>query len=119
MVVCPCPGDRILVLKQNWLDLVMSGGKTMEVRSKRLKPGTCFLGSKGSIYASATLGEAIEINDTHQWVSMRHLHRVNTEARPYKRTFGIPICNVACLEAPLSYHHPRGAVGIVKYKLNP
>ena len=37
-------------------------------------------------------------------------------ALPYKRTFGLPIHNIERLDKPLSFRHPKGAVGIVKFR---
>ena len=110
----PRNGDRILVLKQNWLALVLAGDKTMEVRGKRLRAGRCLFGCKGTIYASATLDDAIEIPDAQQWDSLRHLHRVPEQALPYARTLGLPINDVERLNPPIPFHHHKGAVGIVK-----
>ena len=115
-MVMPRNGDRILVLKQNWLSLVLDADKRMEIRSKRLRAGKCFFGWKGTIYASATLGDAVEIRDAHQWESLRHLHRVPGNVLPYKRTFGLPIQSVERLSPSVPYHHPKGAVGIVIYR---
>ena len=49
----PRPGDRILVFKERWLALILSGEKTMEVRAANYKSGRYFLGSGGLIYAQA------------------------------------------------------------------
>ena len=104
------------MLKQNWLALVLAGNKTMEVRGKKLRAGTCFFGWKGGIYASATLGDAIEIPDAQQWESLRHLHRDPALVRPYTRTFGLPIHNIERFNPPIPFHHPKGAIGIVKFR---
>ena len=114
VMAMPRNGDRILVLKQNWLALVLAGDKTMEVRGKRLRAGRCLFGCKGTIYASATLDDAIEIPDAQQWDSLRHLHRVPEQALPYARTLGLPINDVERLNPPIPFHHHKGAVGIVK-----
>ena len=116
IMVMPRNGDRIIVLKQKWLELVLAGDKTMEVRCKRLRAGAAYFGWKGTIYASATLGEAVEICDIQQWDNMRSQHCVPGSVLPYKRTFGLPIHNIERLDKPLSYRHPKGAVGIVKYR---
>ena len=112
----PRNGDRILLLKQHWMALVLDGSKTMEIRGKRLKAGVAYFGRKGTIYACATLGDAIEIRDTQQWDSLRCQHRVPEIALPYKRTFGLPINKMECLNPPIPFRHPKGAVGIVKYR---
>ena len=113
----PHNGDRILALKQKWLALVLADNKTMEVRGKRLKAGAAYFGWKGKIYASATLGDAVEIRHTRQWESLRHLHRVPGNVLPYKRTFGLPLHNIERLSPPIPFHHPKGAVGIVRYRV--
>ena len=112
----PHNGDRILVLKQNWLALVLAGKKTMEVRGKRLKAGAAYFGWKGTIYASATLGDAVEIRDAQHWDSLRSQHRVPGNVLPYTRTFGLPLNDVERTSPPIAFHHPKGAVGIVKYR---
>ena len=39
-MAAPRPGDKILVLRPCWLDLVLSGEKTLEIRGKNLSAGT-------------------------------------------------------------------------------
>ena len=112
----PREGDRILLLKQKWMVLVLAGDKTMEIRGQRLKAGAAYFGWKGVIYASATLGDAIEIRGTQQWGNLRIQHRVPETMLPYKRTFGLPIRNIESLNPPVPFHHPKGAIGIVKYR---
>ena len=112
----PRNGDRILVLKQNWLALVLDGNKIMEVRGKRLKAGAAYFGWKGAIYASATLGDAVDIRDVQHWDSLRSQHRVPGNVLPYRRTFGLLIQSVERISPPVPFHHPKGAVGIVKFR---
>ena len=116
IMAVPRNGDRILVLNQKWLGLVLAGHKTMEVRGKRLRAGAAYFGWKGTIYASATLGDAIEICDAQQWDNLRNQHRVPEQVLPYKRTFGLPIHNIERLNPPVSFRHPKGAIDIVKYR---
>ena len=44
----PRPGERILIFKQQWLELVLSGQKTLEVRGAKYRPGKCYFGTGGS-----------------------------------------------------------------------
>ena len=48
-------GDRILILKERWLDLILSDEQTMETRSKRLRAGKYYLGYKAVSYTHLTL----------------------------------------------------------------
>ena len=43
----PKPGDRILIFKQPWLQLVLCGHKTLEIRGSPYKAGKYYLGSGG------------------------------------------------------------------------
>ena len=112
----PRVGDRILVLRPVWLDLILAGDKTMEIRSSPLRPGKYFLGCKQRILAVAHLGHPRRITTIEQWVELRPLHCVMSDELPYKRTFGLPIDSLHRVSAAIPYAHPRGAVSVVKYR---
>lgn len=112
----PKEGDRVLVLKQHWLDLLLKREKTIEVRGMPLKSGVYYLGSKGKIYGCALFGAPLSINDASHWDALRPKHCVPDLLPPYKRTFGLPVIRVQRLSPPLPYVHPRGAVGLVRYR---
>ena len=40
----PRHGERILVLRREWLELILSGRKKMEIRGTRLREGDVWLG---------------------------------------------------------------------------
>ena len=115
--VMPRDGDRILVLKRRWLDLILSGEKTLEIRSKNMKGGTYFLGCGGEIFARVYLDQAFPIKTEVQWNSLREAHCVPYDALPYKKTFGMRLLRLVRMQSPIAYVHPRGAVGIVKYRV--
>ena len=46
----PNAGDRILIYKPQWLELVLSGQKTLEVRGAAYKSGTYYLGTGGDFF---------------------------------------------------------------------
>ena len=116
MANTPRTGDRILILKPHWMQLILRGDKTMEIRNRKLKSGLYFLGSKGKIYAEAELGEAIKIITSKQWRSLRLKHCVENNEFVYKNTYGIPLTRVIQFENTIPYSHKRGAIGIVKYR---
>ena len=111
----PEAGDRILVLKKLWLDKILAGAKTLELRHLRLKPGRCFLGSKSKIYGEAHLGDAELLLTTAQFRARYAEHRLDSDSLPYKKTWAIPLIKVR-KTPPWSYVHPTGAVGIVKFR---
>ena len=113
--MAPQPGDRILVLRPHWLNLILSGEKTLEIRGRNLPAGPYWLGCRGMIHGRAILKSATLINTAQAWQALRHLHRVDSEKLPYKRTFGLPIRFCERMSPPIPYTRKRGAVGIVKY----
>ena len=67
------------------------------------------------IHGHAILKPATLINNAQAWKDLRHLHCVDSEELPYKRTFGLPITFCERVSPPIPYTRKRGAVGIVKY----
>ena len=110
----PKAGDKILIFKEHWRDLVLRRRKTMEVRGAALKAGRYWVGCRGQISGRLTLGSAIAINK-NMWAALRGRHCVEGDALPYKKTFGLPVLSATRVE-PLSFNHPRGAIGIVRYR---
>ena len=117
MSSCPIMvGDWILILKPKWLRLLLSGEKYLEIRGCRFKPGNYYLGCGGLIYASCQLGSAIPIQTPEEWEQLRSRHRVESSTLPYKNTWGIPVTDVVEVTTPVRYRHPRGAIGIVRFR---
>jgi hypothetical protein len=112
----PQPGDKILVLKWHWLQLILDNTKTMEIRGIALRRGRYFLGFKQSIYGWVEFGDPLRIQSVAQWLDLRHRHCVPSPELPYKKTYGCPILCAEALSRPIPYTHPKGAVCIVKYR---
>ena len=109
----PVRGDRILVLKQSWLALILQGVKTHEVRPGNYRGGKYFLGSKGVIYAQCQLGPAVRVETLRQWRRLQKFHRHSSRTMPYAKTYVMPILSLHEIRRP--YYHPRGAIGVVRY----
>lgn len=107
--------DRILIVRPPWLQLILSGQKTMEIRGAPLRAGKYFLGKKKLIHGFVVLGPPIPITTDAQWNAFRPQHLVNSPTLPYKRTFGLPILSVQSM-SPTPFYHPKGAIGIVRYR---
>eukprot|EP00973_Karenia_brevis_P095099 12425674-Karenia_brevis.AAC.2 len=112
----PCLGDRILILREHWLEQILSGEKSLEIRGKRLREGDVWLGCHSRILGKARLGPAVAIRTEQEWEALRPRHRVMDDALPYKTTWGLPLQNVVRLREGAPYVHRRGAIGIVKYQ---
>ena len=109
------PGDRILIVKPCWLQLILSGAKTMEIRGTAYRPGKYWLGHQRQILAVAQLGKPLRVSTPEQWISLQPQHRVMRSDLPYKNTFALPIESVRPV-SPFPFRHPRGAINIVRYR---
>ena len=110
--------DRILIVRQPWLGLILAGQKTMEVRGKPLSPGRYWLGYKSNIYGVVRLGTAIRIQAAEAWNECYPEHLVDLPMAPYKQTYGLPILSARPTRL-IRYVHPQGAIGVVKFRINP
>ena len=109
------PGDRILIVRPCWMDLIVSGDKTLEIRGVAYRPGKYLLGYRQQILAVAHLGNPFRITTTEQWLALRSQHGVMLDDPPYKRTFALPILSAHRVSA-IPFHHPRGAINLVLYR---
>ena len=116
MEATPGAGDRFLVLKWQWIQLILSQTKTMEIRGVAFRRGRYFLGFKSNVYGCVELGDPMRIASGAEWAAFRHFHRVEARELPYRKTFGCPILRAQALSKPIPFIHPKGAVGIVKYR---
>jgi hypothetical protein len=112
----PSIGDRILVLREEWMERIMNGEKTLEVRPMRLREGDIWLGCRSCIFGKARLGPAIAIDNEKKWAALRPMHFVASDTLPYKKTYGLPIKEITRLCTGIPYVHRRGAIGIVKFR---
>lgn len=51
----PQIGDRVLVLREPWLMKVLTGEKTLEIRSRACRLGRTWLGREGKVYGSVDI----------------------------------------------------------------
>ena len=67
------------------------------------------------IYAEAHLGHPMRIDTVRQFRRHWHEHQMSstTDHLPYKKCYCLPILNLRKIK--VSFHHPRGAIGIVRY----
>ena len=100
-----------------WMDLILRGEKTLEIRARRLSKGVYYLGMRGQIYGRVNIGESFEVQDLHEWHMLRPQHRVPSDRLPYARTWASEVREVLQMRQPVPYRHPRGAIGIVKFRV--
>jgi hypothetical protein len=118
MAFCPPKhGHKVLVLKHRWLSLILDGSKKMEVRGRRLAPGRYYLGFLGNIWGHVEVGQASLCENAEQWQAATAEHCVECPNPPYKKTWLHPLSSVCLSSGCWPYIHPRGAIGIVIYRL--
>lgn len=114
----PAVGDKILVVRRPWLELLLSGEKTLEVRPWRIRPsrpgGRVYLGCRGVVHAQVYFGEPVLVPDEAGWSRLRPHHRVPA-GLPYKNTYVHDVLELVPARHAVRYVHPRGAVGIFRY----
>lgn len=115
--------DRALVIAPPWIDRILAGTKTWEMRSRDTRiRGWIGLIRKG---AKQIVGAA-RIVDTHGPLSAVSMyaaldrHRIERERLPSVIgsgwTYAWVLADVQLIDPPVSYSHPRGAVVWVKLK---
>jgi len=107
---------KVLMIKQFWMDKILDGHKTLEIRSKRVKQGigkTIWLAASGSsaIFGSVELVACLGPLTQSEWDKMRCMHLVPQE-RPYygARTFAYVLQNPQRLPECISFERKKGAV---------
>ena len=113
----PRDGERILILRPEWLIRILNGEKDLEIRHMRLQEGDAWLGCRGRVLGKVRLGAAIAIRTKEHWAALRPRHLVAKAALPYKSTWGLPLEAVERFpfHDAIRFKHRRGAIGIVKY----
>ncbi len=105
-----------LMIKRPWVDLIMSGKKTWEIRgSKTNKRG--FIGlipsKSGHVEGVARLVNVVGPLTLEQYQQHQPKHQIPQEhltKLPYKKTYAWVLQDPKQLETPVPYVHPQGAV---------
>ena len=112
--MAPKLGDKIMIFKDKWASLILSGQKKLEVRSKPYKEGSYWIGCKQKILGKCTLEKPLQIKTKSEWKQLQSLHCCEIDELPYKNTWVFQISNVE-VSPEMTYKHPKGAVSIVRY----
>ena len=109
--------ETFLTLDKKWLELILSGQKTLEIRSYRVESRQWFLGTGGYLYAVAKVGEPFVIEDDDAWVQLFEQHQVPGASRMYQKTktWALPLTEVRRI-APVGYAPHPGAIGRCKFE---
>ena len=108
--VPPRPGDRVLLLEQYWLNKLLDGSKTLEVRGTPTAAGGAWLSAQGRIQAWACIGDAVRAHTFDEFASEVGRHGVHTNDLPYQRTWFWPITSLHALAEPVVHSREPGPV---------
>jgi hypothetical protein len=104
-----------LIIKSPWIELILSGKKTWEIRGSNTKiRGTIALIKSGSgkIFGEVDLVDSMELSleDYRQSKKLHGVDSGNALELPYKKTYAWVLANPRIYKEPVPYKHPMGAV---------
>lgn len=106
-----------LIIKKPWIDLILSGEKTWEVRgcsTKKTGKIELIQSKSGLVIGYCELVDCIKL-DLKIYKNSIDKHCIkNVEVLPYKSTYAWVLSNPVRYENPKPYKHPNGAVIWVK-----
>lgn len=111
-----------LIIKRKWLDKILSGEKTLEIRGSRTKKtgGQIYLleSKTRKVKGKCQISECILIENEEMWEKLKPHHCVGISYRElleiYKNPYAWVIKDVEVIPDNLYYEHPKGAVIWVK-----
>ena len=100
----PAVGDRVMVLQPFWLECVLNGSKTLELRGRPARLGFVWLGLHGTVRGSAAIATCKKICE-EEFQALSSSHQMIAEHMPYA--------------VPIPYFRLRGAIGWNVFRLQP
>lgn len=102
-----------LIIRSPWIDLVLQGEKTWEIRGAN----TCIRGrialiksGTGCVFGTVELVDCLPL-DLMNYQGHIAEHRVTAvQSLPYPKTFAWVLARSVPFEQPVPYRHPKGAV---------
>lgn len=110
-----------LIIKKKWLNLIVNGKKTIEIRGNNTQKQneTIYLLESGThrVVATAIISSTYPISCS-DWAEERDKHRVDISYTDFKKRYKTPYAWVLSKIKPIEdiwyYKHPQGAVIWVK-----
>lgn len=104
-----------LLIKSPWIDYILEGKKTWEIRSTKTKTrGRIALIKSGSerVFGSVEISDciALSLDDYQQGLNKHAIAPEECRELPYKRTYAWALANPVIFDEPIPYKHPMGAV---------
>ena len=105
--------NKALIIKQPWIDYILEGKKTWEIRGRKTNiRGQIELIQSGSglVVGSCNIVDCKEIT-LEEYSNNINKHSItDTTILPYKRTYAWIISDAIKYKEPRKYKHPQGAI---------
>ena len=118
----PPLGASILIVKAPWIDMLLDGHKTLEIRGTSCKKPAGLLvflalsGGGGVLCGGITFLGCHGPLSSAEYRGRREGHRVAGDARPYgAKTYGWEFAHPFRFATPMPYRHRHGAITWAKY----
>ena len=104
-----------LIVKSPWIDYILSGKKTWEIRgcnTKKRGEIALIKSGTGCIYGTVEIVDCFELS-LEQYQISYPMHKIPIEyinCLPYKNTYAWVLKNPKIFNKPITYQHPKGAV---------
>ncbi|CAE7483200.1 unnamed protein product, partial [Symbiodinium sp. CCMP2592] len=114
----PTLGNRIMVLKEGWVALILSGTKTMELRNQPAKTGPIWIGFEGRVYAHAEISDCRQMSQ-EIYEETRAQHRHMGKMKQGDSLYGLVLTNLVQLAHPIDYYQKPATVLWENFRTGP
>ena len=101
----PCLGERIMVIKEPWLQLILNKLKTMEIRRSPAEPGKTWLAFDGQVFGAAYISHCVQIT-REEFEATREQHQHLGDMPPHAKVYALTLQNIVRLESPVPHYRP-------------
>ena len=112
----PVEKQRILQLREVWLNKILSNNKRAEIRGSPAKLGGTWLGRAGAVYGFAEIVKIEQANSIEEFNALESMHRIpQAMSLPYKKTYIWHLDRVMTVDC-FKYKVKSGPVTWAKYQ---
>lgn len=107
------PTLSAIPIREPWIDMILAGKKTWEIRSKftkKIGPVALIRSKSGTVVATANLAKVIELNSDICSKNARKMGMSVDEALDCFGDYAWVLEDVVVFKRPVPYIHPSGAV---------
>ena len=112
----PVEKQRILQLREVWLNKILSNNKRAEIRGSPAKLGGTWLGRAGAVYGFAEIVKIEQANSIEEFNALESMHQIpQAMSLPYKKTYIWHLDRVMTVDC-FKYKVKSGPVTWAKYQ---